>query len=408
MENIFYLGLLILAGLFGAKLLKHFFKLPNVTGYLIAGIVIGPSAAKLIPEADIGNLTMLSTLALAFIAYNIGSEMDLKSLKDLGAGIFVIAVLQALGAFVLVLAVIPILGYSFEFALVLAAVATATAPAATLLVIQQYHAKGDLVDVLIPVVALDDAICIIVFGICSSIAGSSMNGENLSINNMLLMPLIEIFGAVALGITAGIISVSVQRIFTNIADNKIFIIGVIFLLTFASGTWGLSSLLVLMCYGFIMGNFGKRRNIARDAVSGLTPVVYVAFFALSGAELNLASLKTAGLLGVAYFILRAVGKYAGAFLGAKIAKKPKNIQKYLGLTLMPQAGVAIGLSLLATDILPAPYGSMTKTVVLASVILNEVSGPVVAKYGLIKSGDIKGKYVSKRKAIKDNNGKAAS
>ncbi|NLB23482.1 MAG: cation:proton antiporter [Clostridium sp.] len=385
--TIFYLALLILTALFASKILS-FFKLPDVTGYLVAGIIIGPSVLGIIPHEALTNLNLLSSVALAFIAYNIGCEMDFSSIKELGNNILIITALQALMTMAFVFTVFMLMGQNIAFALVASAIASATAPAATLMVIAQYKAKGPVVNTLIPVVALDDAFCIMAFGIANTVAINLLSGSDPSVVTMLLVPLWEILLSLIIGIVGGLAAIFILQRLKSEGDVIIYIIGSVLLLTFAAEYLHVSSLLTLMAYGVIVGNFSNKKHTARSALEGVSLPVFVAFFAFSGAELDLKVLLPAGFLGVAYFLSRALGKYYGARVGAQITKMPEPIVKYLGLTLIPQAGVAIGLSQIASRTLPQPYASTLQAVVLAAVIANEIVGPILTKYALTKAGEI--------------------
>lgn len=385
--TIFYLALLILTALFASKVLS-IFKLPDVTGYLVAGIIIGPSVLGLIPHEALGSLTLLSSIALAFIAYNIGSEMDFTSIKELGNNILIITAMQAILTMIFVFATFMLMGQNVAFSLVISAIACATAPAATLMVISQYKAKGPVVNTLIPVVALDDAFCIMAFGIANTVAVNLLSGSAPSVVTMLFIPLWEILLSLIIGVVGGIIAVFILQRLKSEGDVIIYIIGSVLLLTFASEYFHVSSLLTLMTYGVLVGNFSNKKHTARKALEGVSLPVFVAFFAFSGAELDLKVLVPAGLLGVAYFVSRGLGKYFGARLGAQVTKMPEPIVKYLGLTLIPQAGVAIGLSQIASRTLPQPYASTIQAVVLAAVIANEIVGPILTKHALTKAGEI--------------------
>ncbi|NLB22625.1 MAG: cation:proton antiporter [Clostridium sp.] len=385
--TIFYLALLILTALFASKLLSYL-KLPDVTGYLLAGIIIGPSVLGLIPESSFANLNILNSIALAFIAYNIGCEMDFQSIKELGNNILIITAVQAIMTMGFVFITFMIMGQGLAFSLVVAAIACATAPAATLMVIQQYRAKGQLVDTLIPVVALDDAFTIMVFGIANTVALNLLSNAEASIVTMLFVPLWEIALSLIIGILGAIIAILILQRLKSESDVIIFIIGGVLLLTFVSEYLNISSLLTIMAFGVMVGNFSSKKRTARTALEGISLPVFVAFFALSGAELDLKVLSTAGLLSLAYFLSRAAGKIYGSRVGAQMTKMPEPIVKYLGLTLVPQAGVAIGLSQIASQTLPEPLASTIQAVVLGAVIANEIVGPVLAKYALTKAGEI--------------------
>lgn len=385
--TIFYLALLILTALLASKILS-FLKLPDVTGYLVAGILIGPSVFGLIPHDSLAGMGVLSSIALAFIAYNIGCEMDFASIRQLGTNILVITAMQATMTMVFVFTVFMVLGQGLAFSLVASAIACATAPAATLMVIQQYKAKGPVVDTLIPVVALDDAFCIMAFGIANTVAINLLSDAVPSFSSMIIMPLMEIILSLGIGILGGIAATLIMHRLKSEGDITIFIIGTVLLLTFISEHYHVSSLLTLMTYGVMVGNFSNQKQTARHALEGVSLPVFVAFFALSGAELDLRILVSAGILGAAYFIARALGKYYGARAGAQMTRMQTPIVKYLGFTLIPQAGVAIGLSQIASQTLPQPYAGTLRAVVLAAVIANEIVGPILTKYALKNAGEI--------------------
>lgn len=386
--SIFYVAILLFSGLIFARIFSkiHF---PEVTGFLIAGIIIGPSVLGIIPEEGVKNLEIISSVALSFIAFSIGSEMKISVLKKLGEKIILITVFEALTALLVVLlGCLFIFKYDLPFSLSLASIACATAPAATLMVIRQYKAKGEMVDILLPVVALDDAVCIIAFGICSSMAVSILQGGDLNIFSMFIYPVIEILESIALGLVGGFVFVLLSKKMRT--DNELlsFIIGVIFMLSAISDMLNLSGLLTLMSASVLIANLGATPRRYFDMVDRITPPIFMSFFVISGADLNLAGLKAVGAVGIFYIFARALGKYLGAFSAAKISGLSKKVQSYLGLTLIPQAGVAIGLSLIASREIPDPHGAMIRTVILGATIVYELVGPLLAKFALTKTGCI--------------------
>lgn len=386
--SIFYVAILLFSGLIFARIFSkiHF---PEVTGFLIAGIIIGPSVLGIIPEEGVKNLEIISSVALSFIAFSIGSEMKISVLKKLGEKIILITVFEALTALLVVLlGCLFIFKYDLPFSLSLASIACATAPAATLMVIRQYKAKGEMVDILLPVVALDDAVCIIAFGICSSMAVSILQGGDLNIFSMFIYPVIEILESIALGLVGGFVFVLLSKKMRT--DNELlsFIIGVIFMLSAISDMLNLSGLLTLMSASVLIANLGATPRRYFDMVDRITPPIFMSFFVISGADLNLAGLKAVGAVGIFYIFARAFGKYLGAFSAAKISGLSKKVQSYLGLTLIPQAGVAIGLSLIASREIPDPHGAMIRTVILGATIVYELVGPLLAKFALTKTGCI--------------------
>lgn len=388
MNTIFYLALLLIAGLLLARILG-LIKFPDVTGYLIAGILIGPSVLHLIPKGAVENLSLLSTIALSFIAFSVGSEMDVNKIKKMGSKIFIVTLSEALGAVILVTCIMLfVFKESLAFSLVLGSIASATAPAATLMVIRQYQAKGDLVDALIPVVALDDAVCIMAFGIASSIASALISSGSINLMSMLVKPIFEIVMAIVVGIIGGTIYIFVSKKIKNDGENLSFTLATIFIITAIAMKFNLSSLLTLMTVGLVAANFGRLNRRYMSLINTITPPLFIIFFVLSGADLDLGNLSAVGLIGVAYIFTRVAGKFLGAFFSTRWTGFPKSVQNYLGLTLAPQAGVAIGLSLIAKEIIPAPYGTEIRTIVLGATIVYELVGPLLAKFALEKSGSI--------------------
>ncbi|WP_077369064.1 cation:proton antiporter [Anaerosalibacter sp. Marseille-P3206] len=389
MHMLFYLGIILFTGMIMAKILSKF-KLPNVTGYLIAGLIIGPSVLGIIPQESSDKLSIISEAALSFIAYSIGSEFNIQNLKRLGKGIITITVFEALTAVALVdLVMIFVLKQSIPFSLVLGAIAAATAPAATLMVIRQYKAKGPLVNTLLPVVAIDDAVGIIAFGISTTIAKALVsNTESISIVKIIFIPLLEIFFALLIGFIMGILLTYLCKKAKGEDGLLSLVIATLFATAGIAISLELSSLLACMMVGATLTNLDPNNKKAFTTVERFTPPVLISFFTIAGVQLNLSILKEVGLIGIVYVIVRVVGKMLGAFLGSKIANFPKTVQKYLGFTLIPQAGVAIGLSMVAQNTLPSPYGAQARTIVLAGTVIYELVGPMITKIALIKAGEI--------------------
>lgn len=388
MDIIFNISVLFLSGLLFARIFGKF-KFPDVTGYLIGGIIIGPCVLGLLSKEAVDSMDAISQLALSFIAFSVGSEMNFESIKEMGTKILIVTFFEAMGALIFVtLTMLLFFKTDVAFAITIGSIASATAPAATLMVIKQYNAKGGLVDVLIPVVALDDAICIMAFGVCSSIAITIMSGSDLNFVNMIFEPVKEIFLALIVGFVAGIIFILLSKRLKNDTETLTFTLAMIFIVTTVTDKWGLSSLLTLMMSGIVISNMGSVDRRYQELISKITPPIFIAFFVLSGADLNLGGLKAAGLIGFAYVIARVLGKFFGAMASTKLTGFSKEVQNNLGLTLIPQAGVAIGLSLIAEKIIPEPHGSMIRTIILAGTICYELIGPIVAKFALKKAGCI--------------------
>lgn len=390
MNNIlFYLSIVLFVGFIVGKLVS-LIKLPNVTGYLIAGLLLGPYILGVIPKDAVSQMGIISNVALGIIAFNIGSEFSIQHLKKLGSKVIIITLLQAIGAFVLVLAAMTLIfNQSFPFSIVIATIATATAPAATLLVIKQYQAKGPVVDTLLPVVALDDAVCIISFSIASSIAKTIINpATSTSIIMTILTPLWEIALAIIIGAVGGFIICIFKSKIKNEGELLLVTFATILITVALCSMLNVSELIACMMVGTIVTNLVSNSLSIFKSIDRITLPIYVAFFTLSGAELDLGILRSVGIVGIGYIVARAAGKIVGAYLGAKLTNMPDTVQKYLGITLLPQAGVAIGLSIAAQSILPE-YSSAIRTIVLSATFIYELIGPVLTKIALAKAKEIK-------------------
>lgn len=402
METLLSIAVALCAGLLVSRFVKPL-KLPAVTGYLIAGILIGPYClGKLgVPglgfptTADVKALSLFNDVALGFIAFAIGNEFRLSQLRQTGKQATVIGIFQALTATLMVdLMLIGlhffILGDSISVAdaIVLGAIATATAPAATLMVVRQYKANGPVTRMLLPVVAMDDALGLMLYAIMMAIARTLDSGAALSVMTLLVKPLIEIVGSLAMGVLIGTVMVFCLRFFHSRGNKLTMTILIVFLAVGLSTMLDLSSLLVCMMIGATMINVSNDSPALLEQCDRFTPPLFLLFFVLSGASLDLSVLPTVGVVGIAYVLSRAIGKSLGATIGAAIEKCDKNIIRYLGMTLIPQAGVAIGMARMCLTDLPA-YGSTINAVVLAGTLIYELTGPVITKIALTKAGEIK-------------------
>lgn len=391
LNTLTYLALMIFAGMGMGRLLKQL-KLPNVTGYLVAGLLIGPISQSLLgswailPADVVSSLSIVSEVALGFIAFSIGGEFKLSYFKRVGATPIVIAVLESLFAVVFVVAGLLLIGKGLPFALALGSIAAATAPAATIMVIKQYKAKGPVSETLLSVVALDDATALIFFSIAVS-AAQSLSGSGISVVQAVLSPLWEIGGALIVGFLLGMLFILPLRWFKKDGNRMALTVAFVFLSVGLADLIGVSSLLMCMSMGAAFCNFSGEVKHIMKLVDYITPPIFMLFFVLSGADLQISVLPTIGLVGVVYIVFRVLGKMAGSFAGATLCKADKNIRRWLGPALMPQAGVAIGLSLVATQALPAG-GSEIRAVILCGTIVYELFGPAVAKFCLKKAGEI--------------------
>lgn len=383
------ISIVLAAGLLGGKLANRL-KLPNVTGYIIAGLFLGSSFFKLLSEQELAQLDIVSEMALAFIAFSIGSELVYSELRKVGKKIMIITIFEALGAVLLVfVAMFFLFGQPLSFSLVLASMSAATAPAATLLVMRQYRAYGPLTKTIIPVVALDDVLGIVAFGIAIPIARLTMNDAALSVGQSILHILWEIFGSLLIG---GILGLGLTLIGTKLKARDDFQVTALVAIGLGMGcakVMGLSPLLVNIMVGLMLVNLSPQHEKAFNAINDFVPPFYVLFFALAGAGLDLSVLKAVGMIGIAYVFARGIGKALGAFVGAVSTKAEKVVSRYLGLALLPQGGISIGLSILVRQQLPE-FAKEITTIIMFSVLIYEITGPIFAKIAIQKAGEING------------------
>ncbi len=386
LNTLFYLALILLAGLLLGRAVK-LIKLPNVTGYLIAGILIGPYLFKIVPMELVTGLELASEIALAFIAFSIGSEFKVSYLKKVGKTPIVIAILEGLAAMLVVTLVLILVGFDPTIAILLGAIASATAPAATIMVIKQYKAKGPVTETLLSVVALDDAVALMAFGFAVAIVNIMQYPGETSLVLSILKPMGEILGSLLLGFLLGILFTVPLRFFKKDSNRIIITVAFVFLGSSLATYLGLSPLLLCMSMGAMLINLSKSAGSILKLTDSITPPIFVMFFVVSGMELDLSILPQIGVMGILYVVCRVVGKVAGAYLGAVIMKAPENIKKYLGFSLVPQAGVAIGLSLLAAQMLPE-YGQTIRAVILSATLIYELVGPAITRVSLKRAGEI--------------------
>jgi Kef-type K+ transport system membrane component KefB len=387
MSTFFYLALILFSGLIFGRVVKHI-KLPNVTGYLIAGLLIGPHIFKLISTDIVTQLNIISEMALAFIAFSVGSEFKLSYLKKAGLTSIVIALCEALLASILVMGALMLFGYDIELALLLGAIAAATAPAATIMVIKQYNAKGPVTETLLSVVALDDAVALMAFGFAMAAVNSILNPRQNSVLVTALLPFVEIIGSILSGLILGLLFNVPLRFFKKNSNRLIITCGFVFLANAIAIFAGLSSLLLCMSMGAALINTSSSGREIFKIADSITPPIFLMFFVISGAQLDISIIPKIGVIGILYIIIRVAGKVAGASLGAYLMKAPKTVKKYIGFTLLPQAGVAIGLSLIASNALPE-HGKTIRAVILCATMIYELIGPAITKISLKKAKEIR-------------------
>lgn len=383
---IFYVGLLLCIGLGGAKLIRRL-RLPAVTGYLIAGLLVGPYVTKIVPVEVVETLGFLSTVALGFIAFSIGGEFKMSYFKRVGLTPVVIAITESFGAVILVITVLVLAGFDLPFSIMLGAIAAATAPAATVMVIKQYRAKGIVTETLLSVVAIDDATALMAFALSTAIAQSMMSGNSGNILSSMATPIMEIAFALLIGAVLAFIFAFVMKTSTGKNSQLTLTVGFVLIAVGLAKTFNLSELLTCMAFGAVFTNLYNASEKIMQIADDFTPPLLLLFFVLSGAELNLAILPQIGLVGILYVVFRVIGKYFGAAFGAKIMHADERIVKYLGPALVPQAGVAIGLSLVATTVVPE-FGAQIRAVILCGTLIYELVGPAIAKWALTQAGEI--------------------
>jgi len=408
MATLLSVSIALLAGLLMTRLI-HPLKLPDVTAYLIAGVLIGPYCLGALNIEGLGftsmeavsRLTLISEVALGFIAFSIGNEFRLEDLKQTGKQAFVVGVVQALTATLFV--DIALIGLHFLMpdklsvaqAITLGAIATATAPAATLMVVRQYKAKGPLTDLLLPVVALDDAVGLVVFAVSFGIARTLSTGTT-DLVSILVTPLVEIAASLVLGAAMGWLLTKLETLFhsntnrLNLTIAFVFLTASLSMLDFHIGPVevGFSSLLVCMMLGTVFCNLCPLSHDLMDRADGWTAPLFALFFVISGAELELSVFTDAAIvgIGVVYILFRSLGKYYGSFISTRWTHCPPAVCKYLGITLLPQAGVALGMCITARQL--GAEGELIRNIILFSVLIYELFGPLLTRQALTKAGDI--------------------
>ena len=421
MQALLSLSLCLLAGLLLSRLAK-LLNLPAVTAYLIAGVLLGPYVIGRIGVgglgftsiSDVKSYSIICDVALGFIAFSIGNEFRLSQLKKIGKQATIIGILQAVITTVIVDIALVSLHFAIpdkfplSAAIVLGAIAAATAPAATLMVVRQYKAKGPLTDILLPVVALDDAVGLVVFAVSFGIS-KALNLGSVDVVSIIVEPILEVLLSLILGAIMGFFVTFAERFFHSrskrLAMSVAFVLLTVALSMIKFEIFGVhiafSSLLVCMMLGTVFCNICDFSEELMDRLDRWTAPLFILFFVLSGAELELSVFTDVSIviIGVVYILSRSVGKYTGAFTSSKLAKCDDKIVKHLGITLLPQAGVALGMAMKSMEL--GAEGIIISNITLFAVLIYEIVGPALTKMSLTKAGDIKpdGK-VSAREAAK--------
>lgn len=394
MDILFFVGLAIIAGFMGGKGSNRF-KFPAVVGYLIVGLVLGPSFLNILHLELLESMGIFNDLALALVAFIIGSEMRLGVLQKMGKGIITIIFSESFGAFFLVFTGVYLLTHKVYLALIFGAMAPASAPAGTAVVLQEYRAKGPLTNALYAVVGLDDGLAIMIYAFAAAMAKVSITGSNASFLSTVRGPIVEIIGAIALGAILGIGLGYFMRRIHNKKEILSLSVATALICAGLANYFHFSLILANLSLGMVYANlylFANRRSV--EAIDFITLPVYTIFFVIAGAYLQIRLLPAMGFLGLIYIFCRSFGLVGGAFFGAVLAKSEPVIRKYLGLGILSQAGVAIGLAVMATREFSS-LGDIGKNMALlvintvaATTIIFEVIGPIATKFAISRAGEI--------------------
>ncbi len=380
-------------------------KLPSLIGYMILGVLLGPSLLHFFTEGNMEQLSFITEISLGFVAFSIGSELNMTSLKRLGFGIVSIIFAESFAAFFAVLALVYFVTRDLPMALIFGAMAPASAPAGTVAIIQEYKAKGSLTKALYAVVGFDDGLAIIIFGFAAAMARSLLiseaTGHSESILPALLAPTKEIALSILVGTLLGFLLCQMVRKLQNPRDMLIILFGITLLGVGLSIRWHLSLILTNMVVGFVLVNTRREALVQRvtTPLLEIMPLLFILFFCLAGAHLKINMLPALGLIGIVYIIGRTIGLIGGARLGASIGHVEEKIRKYIGLGILSQAGVAIGLSLIVNHEFlqlsteyhfdhPMQIGAKVLTTITATCIFFEIVGPIMTKIALTKAGEI--------------------
>ncbi len=398
MNLVLAIGIIIVIGFLGGLATKRI-KFPRITGYIIIGILLSPSLLNIISAATIENLDIMTNIALGIIAFLIGGSLHLETLRKLGRSIAWITPFQSLGAWLLVTLLLVFLSpfiltipnatlsqTYFPMALIIGAVSCATAPGAIMAIIHEYKASGPLTTTLLAVVTLDDAIAVIAFAMALGICQPLVSGAGgISFYEMLGVPFLHIAESIAIGILFAFALIYIAKLVKTPDLLLVIVFGMIMLCNGLADLLGISAILANMVAGFVVMNKARKREMFL-VVEKIEDVIYAIFFVLAGLHFDLSVMKTAGILALLIILGRCLGKYFGARAGATISHASGEVKKYLGLALLPKAGVTIGLVILAKRAFPT-FGAIMVNAVLASVIINELIAPPLTKYAILKAGE---------------------
>jgi Kef-type K+ transport systems, membrane components len=389
MNTILCIGIILVVAIIAEKLINYI-KVPAITSYILLGILLGPHALNITGEGLLASSELLSNIVLGFIAFHIGKNFSLESFKKIGKVIISISLFETAGAWAIVAAGLYFIAHQpLYVAMVFGAIAAATAPATTMMVIRQYRARGTFTEILLGVVAIDDAWGIIVFSFSLSSAKFFQVGQFSELAMFLIS--VKVVGKIILSLILGsIMAILVSKISVYIKKSEqmlTFLLGTILINTGIALFFDFSPLISNMFFGAVIVNIDKTAFRFFDSLSNVDWPLYVMFYVLAGANLEIGTLPTLGLIGSVYIICRIIGKIGGSFMGGIFAGADKNVVNYMGLALLPQAGVALGLAMLARASLPN-VGATIFSTIIATTVIYEILGPLVTRYALSKAGDI--------------------
>jgi Kef-type K+ transport system membrane component KefB len=397
MTTILLVGIAVSLGLYTGKLVRRA-GLPSLIGYMLLGAVMGSSFLDIFSAEVLRGLGFITDIALGFVAFSIGSELNLTALRKLGRGITTILLFETMITFILVTASVLLITGDWPFALIFGAMAPATAPAGTVAVIQEYRAKGDLTQALYAVVGFDDGIAVLIFGFAAAISESLLAAETGGSSHILRTagePALEILASIATGLVLGIIYTKLVSVLRSHDDIPALTFGFVCLSVGLAITFGFSPILTPMAVGFTLTNTSmKETAIVAGRMRSLMPLVFVLFFFIAGTHLRIGTLHALGLVGITYIAARSLGKIVGAGLGARVGGASPVLRRYLGIGLLSQAGVAIGLAIATASHFGrlgehgAGIATAVITTVTATSVVFEIIGPIMAKVALRKAGEI--------------------
>lgn len=389
MDLLLLIGITIISGFIGGKLSQKV-KLPAVTGYIITGILLGPSLFQIFHLDTLNKMGIITDFALGIIAFIIGSDLELSNLKKIGTTIISILLIESFATFILISLGIFLLTRNIALSLILGSLGVATAPAGTFVVLKEYHAKGPLTTTLLAIVALDDSVAIVVYSFVSAFIKLLVNGTHITIQNIIQGPLIKIGLALVFGFLLGVLLGYLKSRIKNVRELYIIYISSIFICTGLANVFHFSLILSNLVVGITVSNISVLPEKRTSQIfPNITLPIYILFFVIAGAHLQIRLLLQMGLIGLIYILTRSIAKIGGSWLGAYISKANLNIRKYIGFGLFTQAGVAIGLAMIvARDFgFAGKLASISINTITATTIILEIIGPIGVKYAITKSGE---------------------